>query len=321
MPLKGKNKALLNLLICSAVVYLAAKLKKRANARPYPYIRKKHLEHPVHEQSAGSFSTLSYNIAGLPALISQAITDRNASTAQIGRKANKYDIVNVQEDFNYHEQLYYEGNRHPYRTVTKGPALWGDGLNTLSRFPIYHLKRIPWKHCTGSNCFTPKGFSYCRIGLAKDVYIDLYNVHANAYEDAKSAYARRLNMRQLLAFIKVHSEGEAVLIMGDMNSSYSDPRDNVKDLVKKAGLTDTWIELMNGNQLPDIVRNIRYLPLLDIDHLSESIDKVFYRSSRKIKLKPGNYRIAGEEFTNGDKLPLSDHLPVAVDFDWKIVGD
>lgn len=320
MPLKGKNKALLKLLIYSSLVYLVAKLRKKTNARPYPYIRKKHLEHPVHKQKTGSFSTLSYNIAGLPALISQAITDRKTSTILIGKKINKYDIVNVQEDFNYNRQLYYEGNKHPYRTVTKGPALWGDGLNTLSRFPIYDLKRVPWKHCTGSNCFTPKGFSYCRIGLAKDVYIDLYNVHANAYEDAKSAYARRLNMIQLYRFLKKHSEGQAILIMGDMNSTYSDPRDNVKELVKKAGLTDTWIELMNGNQLPEIAKNLKYLPLLDITHLSESIDKIFYRSSQKLILKPSNYRIAGEEFTDHNQLSLSDHLPVAVDFEWEITN-
>ncbi|WP_051292623.1 endonuclease/exonuclease/phosphatase family protein [Olivibacter sitiensis] len=319
MPLKEQKKALVKLLVYSSFVYLAAKVKRNlSNSRKVPVRVTSRLPKPSNEHQSGFFSAMSYNIAGLPGIISQAITDRKSSTALIGNKINEYDIVNVQEDFNFHAALYDEGNKHPYRTVTKGPALWGDGLNTLSRFPIYELKRVPWRHCTASNCFTPKGFSYCRIGLAKEVFIDLYNVHANAYEDAKSAYARRLNMRQLLAFIQANSEGEAVLVMGDMNSSYSDPRDNVKELVKKAGLTDTWIELMNGNQLPEILESIKYLPLLDIDHLSESIDKIFYRSSRKIKLKPSNYRIEGKKFTDGNRLPLSDHLPVAVDFEWKL---
>ncbi len=46
-----------------------------------------------------------------------------------------YDIVNVQEDFNYHAALYAD-DHHPYRTATSGGAGFGDGLNTLSDHPF-----------------------------------------------------------------------------------------------------------------------------------------------------------------------------------------
>lgn len=320
MPLRDKNNTI-PVLIGAALAFLGIKFWKKAKGSQSQKntVRRKQVPYPTHEQESGTFSTLSYNIAGLPGVVSQAVTKRGTSIALIGRLINGYDLVNIQEDFHYHRQLYHGGNKHPFRTATKGPTLFGDGLNTLSLFPLYQLRRMPWANCTKSNCLTPKGFSYCRVGLAKDVFIDLYNVHANAYEDAQSAYARRLNIIQLYNYVKKHSEGQAVLIMGDMNSNYSDPRDNVKFLVKKAGLKDVWIELMNSQKLPEIIRNLRYLPKLHVTDLSESIDKVFYRSSSRITLSPKNYRIEGQLFTNKDKLPLSDHLPVAVDFEWKLV--
>src|SRR5690348_10327655 len=52
--------------------------------------------------TGGSFNVLTYNVAGLPQILSSATTPRDSSTALIGRLINAYDIVHVQEDFNYH---------------------------------------------------------------------------------------------------------------------------------------------------------------------------------------------------------------------------
>jgi hypothetical protein len=115
----------------------------------------------------------------LPGIISSAITGRSRSIAEIGKKIN-FDIVNVQEDFNYNRSLYWGGNSHPYRTKTKGRVPFGDGLNTLSHFPMTDVVRVPWKQRTGADFLTPKGFTLVQIEIVPEVWLDVYNAHANA---------------------------------------------------------------------------------------------------------------------------------------------
>ncbi|NNN31916.1 endonuclease, partial [Streptomyces sp. S3(2020)] len=78
---------------------------------------------------SGTFSVLSYNVAGLPEAISSAPTPRESSTTTIGQRIAPYDIVHAQEDFNYHAYLYAADTAHPYRTATSGGAGIGSGLN------------------------------------------------------------------------------------------------------------------------------------------------------------------------------------------------
>jgi hypothetical protein len=56
--------------------------------------------------SSGTFSVISYNVAGLPQIISSAVTERASSIREIGGRLNRFDIVHVQEDFNYNKMLY-----------------------------------------------------------------------------------------------------------------------------------------------------------------------------------------------------------------------
>lgn len=84
---------------------------------------------------SGSFSVLSYNVAGLPEAVSSASTPRESSTTAIGQRIAPYDIVHVEEDFNYHAYLYAGDTSHAYRTPTSGGAGIGSGLNTLSKLP------------------------------------------------------------------------------------------------------------------------------------------------------------------------------------------
>jgi hypothetical protein len=111
-----------------------------------------------------TISVMSYNIAGLPQGISSG--DPVNNTSEIGRRINAYDIVQVQEDFNYNQFLYGTA-RHPFKTTPSGPVPFGDGLNTLSRYKITHLKRLKWRDCNGTDCLTPKGFTYSQIEIAK----------------------------------------------------------------------------------------------------------------------------------------------------------
>lgn len=265
----------------------------------------------------GEFSVITYNIAGLPELISSAMTERSSSIKEIGRRVNPFDIVHVQEDFNYNNYLYKE-NEHPYKTKSKGGVPFGDGLNTLSRFPIIEMQRIPWNHCTGADCLTPKGFSYSKIEIAKGVYIDFYNVHANAEDDDDAAAARRKNMEQLSDYIYQHSKNQSVIIMGDLNAHYRYSHDNVQKLLFENGLKDAWITLKGNDIMPSIKGYLKE-DILALNDDCESIDKILYRNSDRVLLHPKNYRFENAKFNNRLGLPLSDHCPVSLSFNWQIV--
>lgn len=271
--------------------------------------------------NAGSFSVITYNIAGLPQFICSAATPRKESISAIGRLLNRFDIAHVQEDFNYNQYLYHTGNTHPFRTPTKGAVMTGDGLNTLSKFPVKQLRRIAWTDCTGADCFTPKGFTYTRIEIAPNRFIDFYNVHANAYNHPRATLARRHNMEQLSAYICQHSAGNAVIVMGDLNGRYSFGQDNVDWLLRENELTDTWISLHCKNQLPIRSDAVPPSDILNLTDSSETIDKILFRSSAFIQLKPSSYALEKAMFTNTKGQPLSDHHPVSARFEWKIMND
>ncbi len=276
---------------------------------------------PPDSLTSGSFSVITYNIAGLPQVICSAVTPRKESISAIGRLLNRFDIAHVQEDFNYNQYLYNAGNNHPFRTPTKGAVVTGDGLNTLSRFPVRDLRRIAWTDCTGADCFTPKGFTYTRIEIAPNRFIDFYNVHANAYNHPRAALARRRNMEQLSTYIRLHSTGNAVIVMGDLNGRYSFGQDNVDWLLKENGLADPWVSMHCKNHLPFRSDAIPASDILSLTDSCETIDKILFRSSAFIQLKPAAYALEKVMFTNAKGLPLSDHHPVSARFEWKILHD
>lgn len=263
----------------------------------------------------GEFSVVTYNIAGLPQLISSATTERSASITEIGKRLNEYDIVHVQEDFNYNSFL-YSRNEHPYKTKTKGGIPFGDGLNTLSNFRILELHRIPWNNCTGADCLTPKGFTYSQIEVAKDVFIDFYNVHANAADDPAAAAARRKNIIQLSNYIKAYSADRAVIVMGDLNAHFCYEHDNIRELLEDNQLEDAWIALKANNCFPAFRSFIRE-DILGLNDDCESIDKILYRSNAELLITPRDYRFENKKFNNDEGQPLSDHCPVSLSFNWK----
>jgi endonuclease/exonuclease/phosphatase family metal-dependent hydrolase len=267
---------------------------------------------------AGEFSVITYNIAGLPAIISSAVTERSSSIAEIGRKLNQFDIVHVQEDFNYHEYLYEQGNSHAFRTDTKGGVPIGDGLNTLSKYPVRDLRRITWNDCTGADCLTPKGFTFSRIEVAKNVFIDFYNIHANAYNDLSAAAARRKNIEQFSDYIEMNSPNHAVIVMGDLNGHYSYFYDNIGLLNNKNKLIDVWTSYVHNDQFPTIHKDLPASNILAINERTETIDKILYRSSESLDLHIIDYQLQNLRFLNSKDIPLSDHHPVSAQFNWKL---
>ena len=270
------------------------------------------------KSTATEFTVLTYNIAGLPELLSSGNPATN--TPKISVLVNNYDIVQVQEDFNYHAALYASDN-HPYRTATSGGAGIGDGLNTLSIFPFSDdIDRVKWNDCSGTdgNCLTPKGFTWNRIRLAEGVYLDVYNCHTGA-GDVEAAYdARRKNIIQIVNYINANSVGNAVIITGDWNCRYTRNEDNIRLVSSGTGATDVWVQMIKNGIAPTQGAEAIVCDGLVTDFQCEVVDKIFYRSNNFITLSPLEFTYEDAEFRDENGSMLSDHRPAYTRFQYTL---
>ncbi|MFI9545533.1 jacalin-like lectin [Streptomyces sp. NPDC052016] len=270
---------------------------------------------PAAAATTGTFDVLTYNVAGLPEGLSSGSPETN--TPLISPRLGAYDIVNVQEDFNYHAAL-YAGDDHPYRTATSGGVPFGDGLNTLSDVPFEDFERVKWNACTGTNCLTPKGFSLARVRLAEGAFLDLYNVHTNADATDDALAARRANIEQLSDFIQANSSGNAVIVMGDTNTRYTRAGDNIRTLAGENGLTDAWVQLVKGGTPPAQGADALLCPTSAPPNDCEVVDKILYRGSRLLSLTATRYGNAWASFLDSAGGNLSDHFPHTAAFSYTL---
>jgi hypothetical protein len=268
---------------------------------------------------SGTFRVLGYNVAGLPEGISSAPTPRQSSTTTIGSRLGPYDIVQVQEDFNYHAYL-YAADSHPYRTPTSGGAGVGSGLNTLSGIPYDtdDFERVHWNSCQydSGDCLTPKGFTFMRERLAEGVYVDFYNLHTNAGTNAGDLASRADNLNQLTDFVKTHSAGNAVVVMGDTNTRYTRSGDTIAEFAAANGLTDAWVELVRGGTPPAKGSDPLLCDENAVTNSCEVVDKILYRGSKLVSLGATAYNNEHAEFLTDDGKMLSDHDPITATFSW-----
>ena len=248
----------------------------------------------------GAFELVTYNVAGLPEGISQSHPLTNLPL--IGGLLNKYDIALVQEDFAYPREL-RRGvqSAHASPAFVRGTRLnFGDGLSQFARWPFSDLRRVPWTSCNGIvdsffDCLTPKGFSVTRQALAEGVWVDLYNLHMDAGWSPDDRAARTAQVAQLADAIRRGSSGNAVIVAGYTNIRQRD-RGLLAELLAEAGLADACATL----RCPEPSR----------------VDRVLYRSSTELHLEPKAWRI-DRGFVDARGEPLSDHLAVAVAFEWQ----
>jgi endonuclease/exonuclease/phosphatase family metal-dependent hydrolase len=264
------------------------------------------------QAQSGTFTTLSYNIAGLPEIFSSLEPGRKPATRRISCYLNAFDIVHVQEDYSYHAALYGSCADHPYRSPTSGGFLFGSGLNTLSRFPYRDWARVAWHDCAGVDCLLHKGFTLARTRLAEGVSVDIYNLHAQARSKTSAQAARRGNILQLAAYIEAHSAGNAVIVMGDTNGRYTRDGDNLQELLRR-GFTDAWISLIRGGEVPRPESGAPACepPVTRPD--CEVVDKVFYRDNGVVGLRAVGYRVRQDALDAAGR-ELSDHRPIQVDW-------
>ncbi|MER7841035.1 endonuclease/exonuclease/phosphatase family protein [Streptomyces sp. NPDC096040] len=276
---------------------------------------------PAAAAGSGTFNVLTYNVAGLPESLSSASTPRDTSTTEIGKRIASYDIVNVQEDFNYHAYL-YSTDTHPYRTATSGGAGIGSGLNTVSDYAWDgdDFERVGWNSCQidSGDCLTPKGFTFMRERLAEGVYVDFYNLHTNAGTNDGDEASRADNLSQLTSFISTHSAGNAVVVMGDTNTRYTRSADTIAEFASNNGLTDAWVQLIRGGSAPAKGSDTLLCDQTGatVPNTCEVVDKVLYRSSKLVTLNATSYNNEHAKFLNDDGLMLSDHDPITVGFSW-----
>lgn len=295
---------------------------------------------------ADTFSVLTYNVRGLPA-VPPFVEDRTAEIAAItplledfhnagGQIDGIPGVVGIQELF---DATYYAtitgGVAYANETAkdSSGDAGIGDGLTDLSDFALTGYTRETWNMCfgtfgqNGSDCDTAKGLSYGSVEVAPGAFVDVYNFHADAGQDEGSRTARRDNIAQLVAAINTNSPpGTAVIVVGDTNSRYTrTPNDNIETLLSGAGVTDVWVELVNGGAVPgagpDIESGCETTPE---GSTCELIDKIFYRSGTSVTLMPTEYNVYNDEFflpppcnpgTHPEECNMSDHFPVSAVFD------
>jgi exonuclease III len=262
----------------------------------------------------GTFTVLAYNVAGLPqGFNSDQFPELH--TDSIGVLINESDIVQLQEDFCYHDKLLAH-NKHKYVTVTKGCVPVGDGLNTFSNFFIQNLKRFKWNNCFGTDCLTPKGFSYSQIVINGDVIIDFYNIHCNAGSSAADLSARRGNLLQIVNYIIANSNDKPVIIMGDFNSRYTRNGDTL-ELLKNIGFKDAWVEVIrNGNYPVKGTPSLQNCTPNKTSELCEVVDKIFYRSTNTIQLSVTKYQLDDTRYYSKNNFPLSDHNPLFATFEF-----
>ena len=267
-----------------------------------------------------TFSVLSLNVAGLPAILSSS--DPAVNTVQMSPLLNKYDIVSVQEDFAYHDDLISQLTL-PYMTEHSGNVVVGDGMNIFSRFPIYLETRYEWEDRyglinNGADQLTPKGILYTSIEIEPGYFVDVYDIHTDADCDEKSLEARRSNMNQLAALINERSVGHAVIVIGDTNSRYTRAEDNFETAVlETCGLRDPWVDFKCGGIAPADGE-----ALFDYDNPNsaghEVVDKIRYRSGKNVELTALSYDLLDTEFTDADGNQLSDHYPITATFSYEL---
>jgi endonuclease/exonuclease/phosphatase family metal-dependent hydrolase len=248
----------------------------------------------------GSFELVTYNVAGLPEGISRSRP--LANLPRIGKLLNKYDIALVQEDFAYPLELRRE-IRHEHTSpafISTNRLDFGDGLSQFARLPFSAFRRVPWATCHGVidsffDCLTPKGFTSVQQSLAEGVSVHVYNLHMDAGWSPGDSAAREGQIAQLVASIRRDSADAAVIVGGDTNL-LSRERGLLERLLAEADLRDACAEVRCSEPW--------------------RIDRVLYRGSTELLIQARKWRIA-PEFIDDKGRPLSDHLAVAVGFDWR----
>ena len=286
------------------------------------------------EDGGKTVSVLCYNVAGLPNL--DALTgkpgapDVGGNQTQLGRQLNAsaYDVIAVQEDFNYHRYLADELKTYPNKTNHTGGVPGGDGLNVFSRVPVYNETRTTWEQLygvidDGADEMTPKGILYTVLDFGDGILVDLYDIHADAYGDPGSCAARRDNFRQLAEAIEKRGTDRPVIVTGDFNASIHQGSDDglYETLYAGCSLKDAWVELHNGGDY----ENFAYWEETvgggwpNYWGVWDSLEKFLYRDGGGVHVEATSFSYT--DFLNNAGESISDHKAAEATFTFTKTDD
>ncbi len=269
-----------------------------------------------------SLKTVNYNVAGLPFGVFQGENVKaNLAVSAEYLSQNSFDIAAVQEDFNYHINLVKNLSGFNYQTNHTGAVPGGDGLNIFTTdMPIYNETRVPWNDAhgilsDGSDELTAKGFVYSVIDIGNGIYVDFYNIHADAYGGDGSIEARSSQYRQLAEFIKARSaeNDRPVIVTGDFNNHMHVHEDDgalYKALYLDCGLKDAWIEYHNNGDYFNLYNwHITGLPAWGN---WDSVERFMYKAGGGVDIVVSDFRYV--EVLNSNGKAVSDHSAAECDF-------
>lgn len=300
-------------------------------------------------QDNEQFTVATLNVNGLPQKILVLKLNPNGpgdtGTARIGKYLAKkgYDLVMMQEDFNYHGVLsvWLEDN-YKLDEWTGDVGLDGhkidflhlqnhrfecDGLMTCWRndLQVTSATRTPWNQNFGkfshsNDEIITKGFRRYEVTLRGGEHIVVYNMHMDDTLDEDEAEgkgdkdheARMAQWAQLKEDVLKNLDSRPIIIAGDMNSLYG--RDDVKhefiDAINESGrgtASDVWVELQKNGVYPS-EKTTR------VTAGDETLDKILYiNPALGTTIKPVAIFIDRDDYLYEGK-PLSDHWPVAATF-------
>jgi len=254
------------------------------------------------EQTSGTLNILTYNVAGIPGILSGWKSTRNVP--MVSPLLNRYDVVLAQEDFSYHRELVGRAeHRHQWGPTIPRSALVGDGLTTLSKLPIERGQRARWDSCSGylfdeCDCFGEKGFAVFDLRLSRSVSLRFYNLHGDAGHADEDIAARRRGYEQLAQHLAAHAAELAVVVAGDTNLDETDPGDMsiLRGFLARTGLRELCRQFACRGR---------------------NLDRVLYRSSRHMELFALDWR-ADKRFVDDQGRHLSDHQAMAASLGWRL---
>lgn len=265
---------------------------------------------------------VNFNVAGLPfAVLSGENVAANQKAAGKYLSQGGFDIVAVQEDFGFHKYLVNSMDGFNYMTNYTGGIPGGDGLNVFTKnMPIYNETRVEWDEACGilsdgSDALTPKGFVYSVIDIGNGIYVDFYNLHADAYGGEGSKLARSNQLRQLAEFIKARSaeNDRPVIITGDFNNYMHTHEDNgalYKTLYLECGFKDGWVECHNDGDY----FNMYEWHMTGVHPWGkwDSVERFMYKSGGGVDVVVSDFRFV--EVCDDNGKVISDHSSAECDF-------
>ncbi|MCD8099064.1 MAG: hypothetical protein LUE06_00590, partial [Oscillospiraceae bacterium] len=302
------------------------------------------------EAKSGTFTVATINVDGLPETILGITVNSDGpgseGTEWISSYINDcgYDIVAVEEDFEYNEELLskltdyssgtWRGNISDNITLsllTSG-CIDTDGLNLLYK-SAYTASGETWVSWTtkngrldnGNDELIDKGYRFYQVTIADGVTIDVYTMHMDADSEAEDIAAREAQWTQLVKAIKASNTTNPIIVMGDTNSRYT--REDLQTLVIDAldadsrfTVADAWIEVIRNGDYPEYGSDALTVTAGDYDsyQVNEVVDKVLYinNANSNIQLTATSYEVDEDDYKYDDGSLPGDHPPVVVEFSY-----